>query len=159
MIKRNIIYTVISIALLANGKLHAGELIAGAGKFGLKEENHNSKELRAEYRFEEKFGYFNPLVGGLITNRSSNYIYGGLSWSLPLTKHIIIGASFAPGIYHQGDGKDLGTKLQLKSQIELWWACDHEYKIGAALSHLSNAGIHSHNPGIESAILMLAFEL
>ena len=41
----------------------------------------------------------------------------GLSWNIDMGA-LTFTPSFAPGLYHEGDGKDLGHALEFKSEIQ-----------------------------------------
>ena len=36
--------------------------------------------------------------------------------------------SFAPGLYHEGDGKDLGHVLEFKTELQASYAISERYK-------------------------------
>ena len=41
---------------------------------------------------------------------------------------ILFTPSFAPGLYHEGDGKDLGHVLEFKSEVQLSYAASDKHK-------------------------------
>ena len=60
--------------------------------------------------------------------------------------------SFTPGIYGQGDGKDLGHALEFKSEIQLSFDLFSESELGFSYNHISNASLGEKNPGANSYI-------
>ena len=94
-------------------------------------------------------GNLSPVTGGLITGDNSMYIYSGVQadyefGSLKLTP------SFTPGIYSQGDGKDLGSPIEFKSEIQLSFDLTKNTIFGMSYNHISNASIGEKNPGANS---------
>ena len=58
------------------------------------------------------FGNISPITGALITADNAGYIYTGIQAQYKLG-NLNITPSFTPGLYHEGDGKDLGHLLEL----------------------------------------------
>ena len=68
--------------------------------------------------FRDTFlGKFKPVSGAFITGNSSVYLYTGIEGQYGLGPLKIL-PSFTPGYYEKGDGKDLGSVLEFKSEIE-----------------------------------------
>ena len=63
-------------------------------------------------------GNVSPITGGFITANSAAYIYTGVEWNVDMGSFYFT-PSFAPGLYHEGDGKDLGHVLEFKSEVQL----------------------------------------
>ena len=58
--------------------------------------------------------------------------------------------SFTPGLYHEGDGKDLGHMLEFKSEVQLSFDLSKNTELGFSYNHLSNASLGDKNPGANS---------
>ena len=58
--------------------------------------------------------------------------------------------SFAPGLYHEGDGKDLGHILEFKSEVQLSYSTSDKSSFGVSYNHVSNASLGDKNPGANS---------
>ena len=58
--------------------------------------------------------------------------------------------SFAPGLYHKGNGKDLGHVLEFKSEVQLSYAATDKSSLGVSYNHVSNASLGNKNPGANS---------
>jgi hypothetical protein len=96
-------------------------------------------------------GNISPITGGFVTENSAAYIYTGFEWNVEIGG-LTFTPSFAPGLYHKGDGKDLGHVLEFKSEIQFSYEVSENSKIGVSYNHVSNASIGSKNPGANSYI-------
>ena len=94
-------------------------------------------------------GNISPITGGFITENSAVYVYTGFEWNIDMGA-LEFTPSFAPGLYHKGDGKDLGHALEFKSEIQFSYNSSENTKIGISYNHVSNASIGDKNPGANS---------
>jgi lipid A 3-O-deacylase len=97
-----------------------------------------------------------PAVGAMATARGTLYVYGGFRIDVPLGDAWQASPQFAAGLYrhgNQGDERDLGGALELRSGIELSRRIGARSRLGLTFFHLSNAGLYEHNPGSESLVL------
>jgi len=94
-------------------------------------------------------GKFSPVTGGFISGKSSVFLYTGVQ-ALYDVGPIKIIPSFAPGYYQAGDGKDLGSVLEFKSEIRFDIDIFKNSKIGYSYSHVSNNDWGKINPGINN---------
>ena len=94
-------------------------------------------------------GKFSPITGFMMTEDSTSYFYSGVQAEYKIGKLNII-PSFAPGLYSMGDGKDLGSPLEFKSEVQLSIDLLPGSKLGYSQSHLSNADLGDKNPGADS---------
>ena len=97
-------------------------------------------------------GNVSPITGGFITENSAAYIYSGIVWNFKMGP-IEFTPSFAPGLYHQGDGKDLGHVLEFKTEVQLSYNSSENTSFGASYNHVSNASLGDKNPGANSYML------
>ena len=58
--------------------------------------------------------------------------------------------SFTPGLYNQGDGKDLGHLVEFKSEVQLSLDLSPNTEFGFSYNHISNASLGEKNPGANS---------
>ena len=58
--------------------------------------------------------------------------------------------SFAPGLYHKGDGKDLGHVLEFKTEVQFSYTVSDATSFGVSYNHVSNASLGDKNPGANS---------
>ena len=94
-------------------------------------------------------GNISPITGGFITENSAAYIYTGFEWNIDMGG-LIFTPSFASGLYHEGDGKDLGHVIEFKSEVQLSYDFSKNSKIGVSYNHVSNASLGKKNPGANS---------
>ena len=75
---------------------------------------HQNEEL-----VKESFlGTLSPVTGALITADNATYFYTGVQAQYKVGA-MNVTPSFTPGLYHEGDGKDLGHILEFKSEVQL----------------------------------------
>ena len=113
-----------------------------SGLFGIQ---HSNEDL-----FRDTFlGKLSPITGLMMTADTSSYFYTGVQAEYKIGKLNLV-PSFAPGLYTMGDGKDLGSPLEFKSELQLSIDILPGTKLGYSQSHLSNAGLDDKNPGADS---------
>ena len=94
-------------------------------------------------------GNLSPITGGFITENSAVYVYSGVEWNFDLGG-INFTPSFAPGLYSEGDGKDLGHILEFKSEVQASFNLSENSQLGMSYNHISNASLGDKNPGANS---------
>ena len=94
-------------------------------------------------------GNLSPITGLMFTADNAAYIYTGVQAHYSLGALNII-PSFTPGLYEQGDGKDLGHMLEFKSEVQLSLDLPKNSQFGFSYNHLSNASLGDKNPGANS---------
>ena len=110
--------------------------------FGIEHKNPNL--------FRNTFlGKFSPVSGGFMTGDSSVYLYTGVEGQYGIGRLKIL-PSFTPGFYEKGNGKDLGSALEFKSEIKLGFDIFENSKIGYSYSHISNNNWGETNPGTDN---------
>ena len=110
--------------------------------FGIQHENQNL--------FRDSFiGKISPITGFMITGDSATYLYTGIEANYNIG-YINFTPSFSPGLYGQGDGKDLGHMLEFKSELQLSLDLPKDAEFGFSFNHISNADIGEKNPGADS---------
>ena len=98
---------------------------------------------------ETLLGNVSPVTGGFVTENSAAYVYTGIEWNVDMGG-MVFTPSFAPGLYHEGDGKDLGHVLEFKSEVQLSYASSNNTSFGISYNHVSNASLGDKNPGANS---------
>ncbi len=94
-------------------------------------------------------GKFKPVSGAFITGDSSVYLYTGIEGQYGIGPLKIL-PSFTPGIYEKGDGKDLGSVLEFKSEIKVGFDIFENSKLSYSYSHISNNDWGNSNPGTDN---------
>ncbi len=129
----------------------------GVGYFDvLKNEPRNrAADFRLEYRWGETLWSdvkdwvsIRPWVGTEITSDGGVYGAGGILFDIPLGS-LTFTPSFGAGLHYDGDGKQLGSFWEFRSQAELSYRFENDSRIGIAFGHISNAGLSKDNPGSE----------
>ena len=94
-------------------------------------------------------GNLSPITGAMITADNASYFYTGVQAQYKIGS-LNVTPSFTPGLYHEGDGKDLGHMLEFKSEVQLSLNLSDSSKLGFSYNHLSNASLGDKNPGANS---------
>ena len=94
-------------------------------------------------------GNLSPITGLLITADNAGYIYTGVQAQYKIGA-LNVTPSFTPGLYHEGDGKDLGHILEFKSEVQLSFDLFKDTELGFSYNHISNASLGDKNPGANS---------
>jgi len=94
-------------------------------------------------------GNLSPITGAFITADNAGYIYTGVQAQYKIGA-LNITPSFMPGLYHKGDGKDLGHVFEFKSEVQLSLDISKSTELGFSYNHLSNASLGDKNPGANS---------
>ena len=106
---------------------------------------HSNEDL-----FRDTFlGKLSPITGFMMTADADTYFYTGVQAEYKIGRLNLI-PSFSPGLYSMGDGKDLGSPLEFKSEVQLSLDLLPGTKLGYSQSHISNADLGEKNPGADS---------
>ena len=129
----------------------SADLDVYAGQFSaLRDNKDKSAEFGAEYRFKDQWYGLRPTVGVMANTDSAMYGYAGINWDLPLgIAPIYITPGVKVGGYDHGDSKALGYGIEFRDSIEMTYRFDDGQRVGAALTHMSNASLGNRNPGVE----------
>ena len=119
-----------------------------------KEGDDQSTLLGMEHRNPDLFrdtplGKFSPVSGGFVTGNNSLYLYTGVEGQYGVGPLKIL-PSFTPGLYEKGDGKDLGSVLEFKSEIKVGIDLSENSQLGLSYSHISNNDWGDTNPGTDN---------
>ena len=125
-----------------------------SGVFDMTNEAKNSELFGVQHSNEDLFrdtflGKISPITGFMITDNADTYFYTGVQAEYKIGK-LNLTPSFSPGIYTVGDGKDLGSPLEFKSELQLSLDLLSGTKLGYSQSHMSNADLGEKNPGADS---------
>ena len=113
-----------------------------AGLFGMQHQNENLTR-------NSFLGTLSPITGFMITENNAGYIYTGVQAQYSIG-NLNITPSFSPGLYGEGDGKDLGHILEFKSELQLSLDLFSNSELGFSYNHISNASLGEKNPGANS---------
>ncbi len=119
----------------------------------------DAAELRAEFRGRDGIWYFKPFGGLMVTSDEAVNVFVGTLVDFNLGRRFVVTPSFAAGLYRDGNGKDLGHVIQIRTGIELAYRFDDRSRLGVSFYHLSNAGLDDNNPGTEVVSLVYSIPL
>ena len=133
------------------------ELNFFTGMFDFSDDNQASGLIGLQHQNDELFrksflGNLSPISGGFLTEKSAIYLYTGVQAEYELG-FLTITPSFAPGYYHYGDGKDLGSPLEFKTEVQMSFDINDSTHLGMSYNHISNASLGDKNPGANSYML------
>ena len=137
--------------VLGAAPTHASEdlLSLSAGYYDISD-NEEAVDFRAEYRWGEPLLWqIKPFLGVEATSDGAVYGLGGLLLDWGVAPHFYITPGIGAGLYHDGDGKDLGHVVEFRSQIEAAYEFENASRFSLGFSHISNAGLDDRNPGTE----------
>jgi len=113
-----------------------------ASLFGIQHQNESLNR-------DSFLGNISPITGLMLTEKNAAYLYTGIQAQYKMGKLNIV-PSFAPGLYSEGDGKDLGHVLEFKSELQLSLDLSSNSELGFSYNHISNASLGDKNPGANS---------
>jgi hypothetical protein len=126
------------------------------GQYGLRKEIPHALGIEMEVRPPWRWTVFRPVAGLLTTTRGTAFLYSGVAIEIPLPGGLRLTPGFAPGVLlARGDG-DLGSRLEFRSSLELSIAPVEAVRLGIGFSHISNAHLADHNPGVEVFTVKIA---
>ena len=130
------------------------ELNLFSGMFDFSDQKQRAVLVGFQHQNEELYrdtfiGTLSPITGGFITENQALYAYSGVEWNFDLGP-INFTPSFAPGLYGEGDGKDLGHVLEFKSEVQASINFSENSSLGMSYNHISNASLGDKNPGANS---------
>ncbi|MEO3431074.1 acyloxyacyl hydrolase [Pelagibius sp. CAU 1746] len=129
----------------------------GVGWYDFNLSDDEAVDFRLEYRHGEDFLWLKPWGGVEVTTDGS--VWGGIGVLMDITffDSVVLTGSFAPGLWAEGGGKDLGHVVEFRSQVELGYQFENQSRLSLAFSHISNANLDDDNPGTE--VLNLYYHL
>ena len=124
------------------------------GMFDFSDDGKSSTLIGVQHQNENLYrdsflGTISPVSGFLITGDSATYLYTGIQAEYNIGK-MNLTPSFTPGLYGQGDGKDLGHLVEFKSELQLSFDLLKDSELGFSYNHISNASLGDKNPGANS---------
>jgi hypothetical protein len=168
--KNNFYFKILSIVILTlfssavsadeNKNINEHEFNIYTGNFDFSDDKQKAILVGFQHQNENLerdtfLGNASPITGGFITENSAAYVYTGVEWNYTIGDKLKFTPSFAPGIYHQGDGKDLGHALEFKTEVQLSYAISESTNLGMSYNHISNASLGDKNPGANSYMFNL----
>lgn len=146
------------VALLLAGPLLAGgtDFMLGAGGGPFRDRPRSGfGTAQVDHMLDQApFGLPLGLWGALdVTGHGDRFLGAGPYLALACPGRWEVDLGSGPGWYQDHDGFDLGCNLEFRSTLYLFHRFLGGQRIGAAVSHYSNAGLSRRNTGAESAVV------
>ncbi len=150
----NILIVIFSFSFFNFANAEDTKLNFYTGMFDFSDDKQAAGVLGLEHQNDDLFrnsflGKLSPITGGFLTENSAMYVYTGAQAEYDLG-FITITPSFAPGYYNSGNGKDLGSALEFKSEVQMSLNLSDSSEFGMSYNHISNASLGDKNPGANS---------
>ena len=150
-------FSFLSFANSEDKKSNNTELNFFTGMFDFSDDKQAAGVLGIQHQNDDLFrksflGRLSPITGGFLTANNAFYFYTGAQAEYDLGLFTIT-PSFAPGYYNSGDGKDLGSALEFKSEIQMSLNLSDSTEFGMSYNHISNASLGDKNPGANSYMI------
>lgn len=126
-------------------------LSLGVGYYDIFDGDSGAADFRVEYRSGNTlFWKLKPWVGFEANDDGSVWGGGGVLADFKPEDNIYVTPAIGVGLYGQGGSdKDLGSVVEFRTQLEAGYEFTNGHRLGAAFSHISNAGLDGDNPGAE----------
>ena len=153
----NILFILLSLSSIAEERVSNNqntELSFFTGTFDFSDDGKKSTLIGFQHQNENLnrdtfFGNLSPITGGLITADNAGYFYTGVQAQYKIGG-LNFTPSFTPGLYHEGDGKDLGHVIEFKTELQISLNTSGNSQFGFSYNHISNASLGDKNPGANS---------
>lgn len=119
-----------------------------------------SNEIMLDWRGAPVWHGLQPVVGASMSNRREGWLGAGLAYTWGRSAQGgFVRAAFMPGLYHRGNGRDLGGAVMFRSSLEVGLRLRAGGEVSLGVAHRSSGGIHSPNPGMNTAFLSYSMPL
>lgn len=153
--------------LVAPASAEEDRILLGIGAFSFDEGNDGN--LAAEARLEYLSGWrlfgqaFGPRFQGLgpyaalnVNTDGGVFGSGGLFLDLQPFPGFYLRPFGGIGGYSEGSARDLGGVFQFETGAAVGYRFENQMETGILFKHISNAGIHDDNPGVNSLMLTVS---
>ncbi len=121
---------------------------------------HSGAIAQVEYKFGTYWwGFIRPQVTLSTPEFKATFIGAGIAAEFYLCERLVFSPNFCPGIYFQGDGRDLGYPLEFRSAVEIAYEFRNLARLGTQFWHISNASLSDKNPGANAWVFFFAFPI
>jgi Lipid A 3-O-deacylase (PagL) len=127
------------------------------GQYGMRAGVPHALGIELQVRTPWRWTLFRPVAGLLTSSAGGAYVYSGLAIEIELPLALQLTPGFAPGIALGGMRRDLGYPIEFRSSLELSVAAGDHLRVGVGFSHVSNARLGDHNPGVEVLVLGIEY--
>ena len=114
----------------------------------------------AEYRWAPAAEWWDvrPIAGLTYIDEENAYLFAGLRKDFPLWGELEFSPAWTFGLYEQGD-LDLGHAVEFRTGFDLTHPLGERSRVGLGFYHLSNASFSDKNPGTETLVLSVTWDL
>ena len=144
-------FVIYSFLFMNMGSASADNLNFYTGMFDFSDDGKKSNLFGVQHINTEDsyFENLQPVTGAMITADNATYFYKGFQiqngdGAFKFTP------SFTPGLYFEGDGKDLGHVIEFKTELQISFEISSNSDLGFSYNHISNASLGDNNPGANS---------
>ena len=127
------------------------------GQLGMRKEIPHALAIDVQVAGPWRWSVLRPLAGVLTSSKGGAYVYSGVSAEIPVTRTLQLKPGFAPGLVLATADRDLGSRIEFRSSIEVSVAPVESMRMGFTLSHISNARLGYRNPGVEILTFDISF--
>jgi hypothetical protein len=97
-----------------------------------------------------------PLLGISATSAGASFVYAAVERDFALGARWLVIPGLGLGSFRDGGKLELGSGLQFRSALAINLRLQNAWRVGLAVSHISNAGVAEHNPGTEELSLSVS---
>ncbi len=147
----------------------SGIATASVGIFDFVSSDKNSTTAMAQAEFVLDYDLLrvgdlfsaHPYFGAFATLDASALAFVGFHALVPLGARIEVRPFFGLGVYHEGDGKDLGSLVLFHTGLTMFYKLPDDSRLGFSYSHQSHGDIFSsdNNHGANNLLLSYAVPL
>lgn len=126
-------------------------------------------DLNAEVLFAAPFATsglfgFRPHLGGTYNfEGTTDKLYAGLTWDVPLQGRLFLegslGAAIHDGGLTEGDVAQYGCRVNFRESASIGYDLDPHWRVMLMVDHMSNANLCAKNRGLTNAGLRLGYTL
>ena len=153
----NLLFILLSFSSIAEERVSNNqntEFNVYTGTFDFSDDGKKSTLIGFQHQNENLnrdtfFGNLSPITGALITADNAGYFYTGVQAQYKIGE-LNFTPSFTPGLYYEGDGKDLGHVIEFKTELQISLKTSETSQFGFSYNHISNASLGDKNPGANS---------
>lgn len=156
---RPLLPVLLLLASFAASGEEPGSFAVSTGQLGLRREIPHALGIDVQLRTPWRWGLIRPIAGVLTSSSGGAYLYSGIVVEVPLPGGLRLSPGFAPGVVVATADRDLGSPVEFRSSIELSFAPVDRLRLGLGLTHISNAHLSQHNPGVELLTFSVALPL
>ena len=134
--------------------------VAFSGGQVLERRAKSGSEVYLRYDLGHRTGPFGHAVGLSVGHQGETWFGIGQTYTVELGSLPFFAELHAmTGVYHAGDGLDLGGPIAFRSGGEVGWESRRGWRVGLSFDHRSNMGLYGDNPGVETVQLRVSIPL